>query len=84
MLLLPVLLAIDKVLGDIPGYEMWAKVVVGMMLFTPVYFLLTLRLQHQNLFALILLLFAGFLAVASKSQPALADRSTALSRVQHL
>ncbi len=84
MLLLPVLLAIDKVMRDIPGYGTWARAVVGMMLLTPIYFLLTLRLQHQNLFALILLLFAWALAGASKSRPASGDSSTALSSVQPL
>jgi hypothetical protein len=77
ILLLPVLLAADKTLGAIRGYGTWMKATVGLMFLTPLYFVLTLRLQHQNLFSIILLCLAGGLAAVAKTTPgAWGDRRT--------
>jgi len=54
------------------------RVALALMFFTPLYLVLTVHFEHENLFALVLLLFAGCLAAsgASTSSAACADRSS--------
>lgn len=83
MLLLPCLITLDRVLRqELRGAVI--KVVLAAMFFTPLYVLLTVHFQQENLFALLLLTFAGCLAAscASTSSPAWADESKLPSKVQ--
>lgn len=82
-LLLPALITLDRVLRqELPGFGV--KTALGLMFFTPLYLVLTLHFGHQNLFALVLLMFAGFLAASSASarSPTWADKSKVPSSVQ--
>ena len=78
LLLLPLLLALDWTLADWRAVRVAFKVVLGVLLLSPLYLLLTLKMSHQNLFAIVLLCFAGYLAAfaATTKQQAWASRST--------
>lgn len=81
-LLLPLVLTIDRVL-EVPGKaSAGLKLVLVLMFFTPLYLLLTLQWSHQNLFSIVLLCFAGYLAASAKAPPpASADKDTVPSSV---
>jgi hypothetical protein len=76
-LLLPLLLALDRTLAQWDRASGGGKFLQGLLLFSPLYLVLTLQLSHQNLFAIVLLCFAGYLAASATTRPpALASRST--------
>jgi len=78
LLLLPVLLALDWILAHWTAVGVGFKVVLGVLLLSPLYLLLTLKMSQQNLFSIVLLCFAGYLAAyaATTERPAWANRST--------
>ncbi len=78
LLLLPLLLALDRTLAAWREARVGFKVVLGLLLLSPLYLVLTLQMSHQNLFSIVLLCFAGYLAAcaATTERPASADRST--------
>ena len=80
-LLLPLLLALDRTLADWLVTGPGIKLLLGLLLLSPLYMFLTFQVSHQNLFAIVLLLFAGCLAAsaATGEQRASGDRSTRLS-----
>jgi hypothetical protein len=79
-LLLALFAGVDQMLGAWQETSAGLKVVLGIMFLSPLYLFLTIRLEHQNLFAIVLLFLARFLAAAAKAKPgALVNRSTALS-----
>lgn len=79
-LFLPVLLTLDHALARFSGYGPSSIITVGMMFLTPAYVYLTFHLQHENLFAIVILVFAGCLWVAAGAEPpASAGKSTVLS-----
>ena len=70
ILLLPVLLTLDRVLqGDFHDQNRRLRVVLGLMFLSPLYLVLTLRYEHQNLFCLVLLGFVACLAKSSATVP---------------
>jgi hypothetical protein len=77
-LLLPLLLALDRALAEWPATGVGFKFVLGLMFLSPLYLFLTLQLSHQNLFAIVLLSFAGCLAASAAitQQRASADKGT--------
>jgi len=79
LLLLPLLLALDWALSDWTAVRGGFKVVLVLLLLSPLYLVLTLKMSHQNLFSIVLLCFAGYLAAyaATTARPAWADRNTA-------
>ncbi len=79
-LLLPLLLALDRVLSGQWETAAGLKSVLGLMFLSPLYLLLTLQLSHQNLFSIVLLCFAGYLgASAARGEPrASANKRTEL------
>jgi len=78
LLLLPLLLALDWALADWTAVRRGFKVVLVLLLLSPLYLLLTLKMSHQNLFSIVLLCFAGYLAAyaATTARPAWVNRST--------
>ena len=80
-LLLPLLLALDRVLEALREASRGFKFIVGLMFLSPLYLLLTLQFSHQNLFSIVLLCFAEYLAVSAATvrAQASASRSTTLS-----
>lgn len=79
-LLLPLLLALDRTLADWHQTSVGLKVVLALMFLNPLYLLLTLRLAHENLFSIVLLALAAFLAVSgARAEPqALVNRNREL------
>lgn len=84
ILLLPCLLTLNDLLErNSPEDGIGLKLALLGMFLTPLYLILSLRYFHANLFALVLLGFAGSLASFAKARPlASADRATALSTSQ--
>jgi len=81
-LLLPLLLAMDRMLAAWEKTGAGMKCLLGLMFFSPLYLLLTLQLSHQNLFSIVLLCLAGYLARAATARPqALANRNRQLLSV---
>jgi hypothetical protein len=78
-LLLPLLLTLDHRLGAWRETSTVLKIIVGTMFFSPLYLFLTLQWSHQNLFSIVLLFLAGYLAASAARAPpqASANRSTA-------
>jgi hypothetical protein len=77
ILLLPLLLGLDSVVRrDSSGSNRGLRIVLGLMMLSPLYQVLTFRYQHQNLFALVLLAWLACLAARSSTtpRPAWADR----------
>lgn len=79
MLLLPILITMDRMLQ--PGWAhraMGLKLVLGLMFLSPLYLPLTLHYFHQNLFALVLLMFVASLVAYSSTatSSAAADNAT--------
>jgi hypothetical protein len=76
-LLLPLLLALDRALDGWHETSMGLKVVLGLMFLNPLYLLLTIRLAHENLFSIVLLALAVYLAVfEARAEPqALVNRN---------
>lgn len=69
-LLLPILLALDRTLASWQTTTVGLKIVLGLLFVTPLYLLLTLQWSHENLFSIVLLSFAGYLAAsAAKAEP---------------
>ncbi|HEV2399229.1 MAG TPA: glycosyltransferase family 87 protein [Candidatus Sulfotelmatobacter sp.] len=68
VLLLPLLLALDRTLAGWTETSTVLKILLGLMFFSPLYLFLTLRLSHQNLFSIVLLCFAAYLAFSAKGQ----------------
>ena len=80
ILLLPWALTIDRLLDGAAKSAGALKIAVSLMFFSPLYVLLAFPLAHLNLFALVLLWFAGCLAGSEKiERPALVDRTTGQS-----
>ena len=77
-LLLPILLAVNYTLAAWSETNIGFKLVLALLLFSPLYLFLALQLSHQNLFAIVLFCFVGYLAaIAAKTEPgASANRST--------
>ncbi len=70
ILLLPVLLVLDRVLqGNFQEQKTSLRVILGLMFLSPLYLVLTVRYQQQNLFSLVLLGFAACLAKSSANAP---------------
>jgi hypothetical protein len=75
ILLLPVLLTLDRVLqGNSHEQDTRLRVALGLMFFSPLYLVLTLHYEHQNLFSLVLL---GFVACLAKSLATVPPSATA-------
>ena len=77
MLLLPLLLGLNYVLGrNFSAPDRTLRIVLGLMLLSPMYEVLTFRYQHQNLFAIVLLVWMACLAAVSAtgSRPAWANK----------
>jgi len=76
-LLLPILLTLDRMLENWDETSVGLKITVGLMFLTPLYLFLTLQISHQNLFSILLLCFAGYLAASAATErpPASADRN---------
>lgn len=68
-LLLPLLLMLDRTLAAWSGAGAAPKVLLGLMFLSPLYLLLTLQMSHENLFPIVLLGLAGYLATAAIGQP---------------
>jgi hypothetical protein len=62
ILLLPGLIALDRVLASALGQGKWVGLFLGLMFLSPLTLILTLRCSHQNLFALVLMGLAVSLA----------------------
>lgn len=75
-LLLPLLLTGDKMLATCREASAGFKLALGLMFFTPLYLLLTLQWSHQNLFSIVLLCFAGYLAASAAKAPPPASANT--------
>jgi hypothetical protein len=77
-LLLPLLLALDRVLDTWSKASSGLKLVLGLMFLTPLYLILILEFSHHNLFSIVLLFLVGYLAASgAKAKPtASANRST--------
>ena len=84
ILFLPLLLTLEHALGLRKQTHTALVYIVGIMFLSPVYLLLTLRIEHQNLFCIVLLCFAGCLALSRTRTelPASASRSTELLAAQ--
>ncbi len=68
--LLAILLALNHTVDDWDGINLGFKFVLSLLFFSPLYLFLTLQVSHQNLFAIVLLCFAGYLAAfAAKAKP---------------
>jgi len=88
IVLLPILITLDSMLRKdavVAGTAL--RVVLVLMFFTPIYLVLTLHYQHQNLFSLVLLAFAGCLAAyaarnasGGSTQPATVSSGAELRR----
>jgi hypothetical protein len=81
ILLVPLLLTADFVWGEVQGAaSTTTQLFLGLMFFSPLYLVLTLRWEQQNLFSLIPLGLAGCLAWLSRERPIAAeDKNTAPS-----
>ena len=64
-LLLPLLLALDRTLASWRATSAGVKLMLGLLLFSPLSLFLTLRWSHENLFAIVLLSLAGYLAASA-------------------
>jgi hypothetical protein len=79
-LLLPLLLTLDQMLGAWRETSAGFKLVLGFMFLSPLYLLLTLRFSHLNLFAIVLLFLAGYLAAGAATVEPQASASTSTAR----
>jgi len=79
-LLLPILLVLERALAEWRETPAGLKLVLGLMFVTPLYLRLGALWPHENLFAIVLLVFVGYLAAAAaKAEPqALVSKSTGL------
>ena len=69
-LLLPLLLVLDRTLARWRETSAGVKLLLGLMFVTPLYLRLAVRRPHENLFAIVLLAFVGYLAsAAAKAEP---------------
>lgn len=84
ILLVPIFLTLEHILGVRARNHAALTLIVGIMFLSPVYLLLTLRSAHLNLFCIVLLCFAGYLAVseAKTEPPTSANRNTELLAAQ--
>jgi hypothetical protein len=77
ILLLPALITLDRVLASSPGQrKKWITFFLGLMFFSPLTVVLTLRYSLQNVFALVLVGLAASLAWFSAAAPRGASLST--------
>jgi len=65
ILLLPGLITLDRLLASPAGHRKWVAVFLGLMFFSPLTIVLTLRVSHQNVFALVLMGLVASLALFS-------------------
>lgn len=81
ILLVPLLLTADFILGAAKDRATTTtKLFLGLMFFSPLYLVLTLRYEHQNLFSLVPLGLAACLAGLSRERPLISeDNKTAPS-----
>ncbi len=81
ILLLPVLVTVDGILGEqsqrLGAGTKRLEVVLALMFFTPLYLIMTLHYSHENLFALVLLGLVCCLAMSPATARPLALASTA-------
>jgi hypothetical protein len=78
ILLLPGLITLDRLLASAssPGQSKWVTLFLGLMFFSPLTLVLTLRISHQNVLALVLMGLVASLALFSAAAPRGAAIST--------